>query len=60
MKSLKQAVMAFVREEEGLTAVEYAVAGGVIVVGLVGAFKLLGGKVKGIIDWITGELVVPA
>lgn len=45
MKSLKQAVMAFVREEEGLTIVEYAVAGGLITLAVVGAFQALGGAV---------------
>ncbi len=53
---MKTKLIGFLRDETGLTAVEYAVAGGVIVVGLVGAFTALGDKVKGIIDWITGQL----
>ena len=57
MKSLKQAVAAFIKEEEGLTAVEYAVAGGVIVVGLVGGFTELGEAVFARIAAITAELV---
>ena len=46
----------FLRDEEGLTAVEYAVAGGVIVVGLVLAFTNLGTAVLGRINAITAAL----
>jgi pilus assembly protein Flp/PilA len=42
MRNLKQAVMSFVREEEGLTIVEYAVAGGLITVLVAAAFEALG------------------
>ena len=45
MINLKQAVMDFVREEEGLTIVEYAVAGGLITAAVAGAFGLLGDAV---------------
>jgi pilus assembly protein Flp/PilA len=49
-------IKSFLRNEEGLTAVEYAVAGTLIVVGLVAAFQALGGNVLGIINQITGQL----
>jgi pilus assembly protein Flp/PilA len=42
MNSLKQAVLNFIREEEGLTAVEYAIAGGLVGLAVVGAFEALG------------------
>jgi pilus assembly protein Flp/PilA len=42
MRNLKQAVMDFIREEEGLTIVEYAVAGGLITVAVAGMFTQLG------------------
>lgn len=42
MRNFKQAVLAFIREEEGLTIVEYAVAGGLITLAVVGAFTDLG------------------
>jgi pilus assembly protein Flp/PilA len=45
MRNLKQAVMDFIREEEGLTVVEYAVAGGLVTLAVVEAFTLLGGAV---------------
>jgi pilus assembly protein Flp/PilA len=45
MNSLKQAVMNFIREEEGLTIVEYAIAGGLISVAVAAMFGLLGDAV---------------
>jgi len=45
MSKLKQAVIEFIREEEGLTVVEYAIAGGLIGLGVVGAFTRLGDEV---------------
>jgi pilus assembly protein Flp/PilA len=35
-------VLNFIREEEGLTAVEYAIAGGLVGLAVVGAFEALG------------------
>ncbi|WP_116808997.1 Flp family type IVb pilin [Steroidobacter cummioxidans] len=46
MSNLKQAVMEFIREEEGLTVVEYAIAGGLVGLGVVGAFTNLGEQVR--------------
>jgi pilus assembly protein Flp/PilA len=45
MRNLKQAVMDFIREEEGLTIVEYAVAGGLITAAVAAAFTDLGEQV---------------
>jgi pilus assembly protein Flp/PilA len=42
MRNLKQAVLSFIREEEGLTIVEYAVAGGLITVAVAAMFSSLG------------------
>jgi len=39
---MKNAIMKFLREEEGLTTVEYAIAGGLIGLAVVGAFQALG------------------
>ena len=50
MRNLKQAVVEFIREEEGLTVVEYAIAGGLIGLAVITAFQLLGGTVAGIIQ----------
>lgn len=52
MKSMKQALIALWRDEEGLTMVEYAVAGGMIAAAGVIAFQLLGGSVSGVINYL--------
>jgi pilus assembly protein Flp/PilA len=44
----------FLRQEEGLTIVEYAVAGGLITLIVVGAFQLLGANVAATINAIAG------
>lgn len=42
---LKQKLIAFVKEEEGLTTVEYAIAGSLVAVALIAAFTNLGNAV---------------
>jgi len=42
---IKASVLKFVKDEDGLTIVEYAVAGGLITAAAVTAFTLLGGAV---------------
>jgi pilus assembly protein Flp/PilA len=49
-------LLAFLREEEGLTTVEYAIAGGMVAAGVIAAFQALGVQVDRIIDAITGAL----
>ncbi len=53
---MKNAIVKFVRDEEGLTTVEYAVAGALIVVGLVGAFTALGGQITATINTIIAAM----
>jgi pilus assembly protein Flp/PilA len=48
--------VAFIREEEGLTTVEYAIAGGLVGAAVIGAFQLLGGQVGRVITAIEGAL----
>ena len=50
---MKTFVMKFLRDEEGLTIVEYAVAGALITVGAVLAFTNLGTAVRATIDAMT-------
>ena len=45
-QAIKTSVMKFVKDEDGLTIVEYAVAGGLITVAVVAAFVTLGGNVN--------------
>lgn len=44
--SIREKVKRFIRDEEGLTTVEYAVAGGLIAAAVVTAFVLLGDQVQ--------------
>ena len=48
--------MQFLRDEEGLTTVEYAVAGALVAATLVGAFTALGAQVEVVIDYLTTQL----
>ena len=49
-QAIKTSVMKFVKDEDGLTIVEYAVAGGLITVAAVGAFITLGENVESKIE----------
>ena len=42
----------FLRDEDGLTTVEYAIAGGLVGLAVVGAFQLLGVTVGGVVTAI--------
>lgn len=53
---MKKHVMAFLRDEEGLTIVEYAVAAGLIAAAVVLAFTNLGNEVLRIITNLVGAL----
>jgi pilus assembly protein Flp/PilA len=54
--STKERLVRFLREEEGLTTVEYAVAGGLVALAVVIAFQALGLRVSTVINAITGRL----
>lgn len=56
IQAIKEAIGRFARDEEGLTIVEYAVAGGLITAGVVGAFTLLGDTVEDVIEGIITAL----
>jgi len=51
-------LIALWNEEDGLTVVEYAIAGGLIGAAVIGAFILLGGEVGAIITFIYNQLGV--
>ena len=50
---MKEKLKTFLRSEEGLTIVEYAVAAGLITATVAGSFGLLGTAVEGVITTIT-------
>jgi len=56
MRSLKQSLIALVRGEEGLTVVEYAIAGGLVGLAVIIAFTDLGTNVGNIIQQIVNLL----
>lgn len=53
---MKNYVMKFVRNEEGLTTVEYAIAGGLVGAAVIAAFLALGGQVNRVITAIVTAL----
>lgn len=54
---MKQHVMKFFREEDGLTTVEYAIAGGLVGAAVIIGFGFLGDQVGRIIDLLWNALV---
>jgi len=46
----------FIADEEGLTTVEYAIAGGLVGAGVIGAFAALGTNVEGVISAISDAI----
>ena len=62
---IKQVLSDFIEDESGLTAVEYAIAGGLVVGGMIAAFSELGTSAKDQIDCLadavdTGTDCTPA
>jgi len=53
---MKKFILDFLREEEGLTTVEYAVAGSLVAAAVVVAFTNLGGAVEGSITGLTNDI----
>ncbi len=56
MKNAINKLAAFLKEDDGLTTVEYAIAGGLVGLAVILAFTDLGTAVKGVIVKITGYL----
>ena len=56
MINLKKAVAKFIREEEGLTVVEYAIAGGLIGLAVATSFTNLGAEVQEAIERLVAVL----
>ncbi len=57
---MKDKILTFLRDQDGLTIVEYAVAAGLITATVAGAFFALGGTVEGIIVAVNGYLAPAA
>jgi pilus assembly protein Flp/PilA len=57
IQAIKTSVMKFVKDEDGLTIVEYAVGGGLVTLGAVVAFLALGNTVCGAINSLTDAIM---
>ena len=57
MKNLKTKIVAFLRDEEGLTTVEYAIAGGLVGAAAITAFSDLGTEVARVVRDIVNALI---
>jgi len=57
MNSLSKALVALWKEEEGLTMVEYAIAGALVAAGAVVAFKTLGTNIVTEITALAGHVL---
>ncbi len=53
---MKEKLRSFLRDEEGLTIVEYAVAAGLITATVAASFGLLGDAVELVITTVTGYI----
>ena len=53
---MKKKILQFLHDEDGLTAVEYAVAGALITAAIAAAFVSPGGQVEALITIMTGEI----
>lgn len=60
MKNLMNNVKRFVRDEEGVTAIEYGLIAALIAVVIIGAVTQVGVKLDAIFDYIATQLNVPA
>ncbi len=53
---MKDQLIKFWKDEEGATAIEYALIAGLIAVAIIGALTLLGEKITGLFDGISERL----
>ena len=56
MISFKQKLLELIKEEEGLTTVEYAIAGSLVGAAVVASFDMLGEQVGTVIDGICQDI----
>lgn len=53
---MKDQLIKFWKDEEGATAIEYALIAGLIAVAIIGALSLLGTEIGGLFDKIANKL----
>ncbi|WP_426400148.1 Flp family type IVb pilin [Ralstonia sp. R-29] len=57
---MKKAILQFIREEQGATAIEYGLMAGLIAAGIVTAVGGVGTNLTSVFNYIKGKLVTPA
>ncbi|MCO4891728.1 Flp family type IVb pilin [Cupriavidus sp. WGtm5] len=60
MHFITQALKQFVRDEDGVTAIEYGLIAALIAVVIIASVTLVGTQLSTIFNYIQGKLVVPA
>jgi pilus assembly protein Flp/PilA len=60
LMNMKEAIISFFKEEDGLTTVEYAVAGALVAGAVVVAFTDLGAAVRDVIVGLEAAITPPA
>ncbi|ANA35673.1 MULTISPECIES: Flp family type IVb pilin [Ralstonia] len=53
---MKDAILKFIRDEQGATAIEYGLLAGLIAAAIVTSLGQLGTSLSGVFDWIKGKL----
>jgi len=53
---MRKAMIDFKTDDEGVTTVEYAVAGGLITIAIIAAINLLSGSVQNVVTTLSGLL----
>lgn len=56
MKKLYSGIQRFIRDEEGVTAIEYALIASLIAVVIIGAVQLTGTNISNTFNYIAGKL----
>lgn len=56
---MTKTLKAFVRDESGVTAIEYGLIAALVAVAAVSAFTALGGKLTTVFTGISGKMIVP-
>lgn len=59
MKMFKEAVQAFIADEDGVTAIEYGLIASLIGVAMVTTAGLLGNKISDTFQYVTDHLILP-
>ncbi|TXC85504.1 Flp family type IVb pilin [Paraburkholderia azotifigens] len=53
-------IRAFVREEDGVTAIEYGLLAALIAVAIIAGAQLVGTNLNGLFNYIAGKVTAPA